>query len=156
MNGRFQSETEVLIIVIQDGVVHTNTYGHRILNDSRISILYRSCKNVPETIGHLLSVCKDLNWTLHKERHDRVLYQLLVPFCKRYDLELPDSMKCRSEGWNGMGIIESEKVKFAVDFSIPTNCSIVEHSPDLVVKFWESKCIVICEVACIWEPLLLE
>ena len=93
VNGRFPSETEALVIAIQDGIVHTNAYRHRILEDPKISILCRSCKESPETIGHLLSGCKNLNWTLHKERHNSVLYQLLVGFFQRYDLELPDSLR---------------------------------------------------------------
>ena len=128
MNGRFQSKTKALIITIQEMVVHTNSYGHKILKDN-INPKCSSCKSEAETIGYLLSSCNDLNWTFHKDRHDRVLYQLLIAFCKRYDLELLDSLKWRTGGWNGVGAVESKEVKLAVDFSIPTDCSIMERRP---------------------------
>ena len=95
MNGRFQSKNEAMIIEIKDGVVHTNSYRHEILKE-KISPTCRSCKSAAETIGHMLSMCNGLNWTLHKDRHDRVLYQLLIGFCKRYDPELPDSPKWKT------------------------------------------------------------
>ena len=109
-DGRFRSETEALIVAIQDGVVHTKVYRKRILKVKTGSSC-RVCCKADETIGHLLSSCKVLNFTLHKRRHDRVVLQLLLAVSRKFQLRLPPSMLWRSETWTGVGIVQNSRAK---------------------------------------------
>lgn len=92
VHGRFQSETESLVVAAQDGVVLTKAYCCRVLREV-VSESCSVCSARPETIGHILSGCKSLSWTLYKERHDRILYQVVYGLCKRYDILVPDSAR---------------------------------------------------------------
>ncbi len=76
-DGRLQARTEGFIIAALDGIVHTRAYRARVLEDS-VSTVCRACRTSRETVGHLLSSCEPLKWNLYKDRHDRVLYQLVL------------------------------------------------------------------------------
>ena len=76
-DGRLRTETEGLIMAAQDGVIHTATYRNRILK-MPIDTTCRACGVWPtETLGHILAKCRIYEYGLIKERHDRVLYQLV-------------------------------------------------------------------------------
>ena len=80
-DGRFRAETEGLVIAAQDGVILTNRYKHTVLRTSTTS-LCRVCREGEETIGHIMSSCGPHKWSLYKERHDRVVYQLMMALAK--------------------------------------------------------------------------
>ena len=61
------------MMAAQGGVIKTNAFMARVQRAS-ISPKCRLCGS-DETLGHVLSNCKSYQWTLYKERHDRVLYQ---------------------------------------------------------------------------------
>ena len=154
-HGRFKSETEALIVAIQDGVVHTRVYRKRILKTTSGSSC-RVCGKSEESIGHLLSSCKMMNFTLHKQRHDRVVLQLLLALCRRFDLRLPPSLLWRSNTWTGVGIVQNSRAKVELDLTHPTDQRTEAHRPDLVLTIHDRREIWILEVACAWEPLILE
>ena len=69
------------------------------------------------------------------------------------------SLRISSGGESGLQIaeiLEGKEVKMAVDFSIPTDRQITERRPDLVLYLKKERRIVMTEVACAWEPLILE
>ena len=95
----------------------------------------RVCRKEAETIGHIMSSCKPHMWSLYNERHDRVIYQLLMAFAKKLEVAIPDSIKWGVDGWHGVAALNSARAKIAVDLAVQ---------------------IVILEGAVAWEPLLAE
>ena len=91
-DGRFRAETEGLVIAAQDGVILTNCHKHTVLKTSATSTC-RVCREGEETIGHILSSCRPHMWTLYKERHNRIVYHLMMALAKRPDVTVPESMK---------------------------------------------------------------
>lgn len=77
---------------MQDGVVWIRAYRQRYGKEA-ISPTCRVCKEAPETVGHLLSACKPMHMTVHKERHDRVVYQVVRVVAKKFGLSIPDSLR---------------------------------------------------------------
>ena len=74
--GRFRGRTEALIVAAQDGVVHTRTYRVRVLKEWDCAS--ESCRlSAQETLGHILSSCPQHAQSLYKERHNRILYQVV-------------------------------------------------------------------------------
>jgi len=143
-DGRVRAETEALVIAAHDGVLWTNKYQAEVVrNGTQPSC--RVCHNGDETISHILTSCEANTWSLIKERHDRVVYQMVA---KSQYLKVPDSWGWRAEGWQGVGVIEGDKAKLVVDVSIPTD--------DIIMYLKERNQIIILEVAVTWEPLLEE
>ena len=89
-DGRFRAETEGLIFAAQDGVLLTNRYKHTVLKQGTSSTC-RVCREGDETIGHILSSCRSHLWYLIKQRHDRVVYRLMLALCKKLNIKVPDS-----------------------------------------------------------------
>ena len=92
---RLWAETEGLVIAAQDGVILTNRYKHTVLGMD-VSPTCRVCREEAEIIGHIMSSCKPHMWSLYKERHDKVIYQLVKAFAKELEVVVPDSIK-----WGG-------------------------------------------------------
>ena len=154
-DGRFRAETEGLVIAAQDGVILTNRYKHTVLKTSATSTC-RVCREGEETIGHIMSSCRPHMWTLYKERHDRVVYRLMMALAKRLDVTVPDSMKWGVDGWHGVTALYGAKAKIMVDLSVPTDRQLPDKRPDIVLYLKGERKIVILEGAVAWEPLLAE
>ena len=92
VDGRLQGQTEALIIAAQDGVIMTRDYQQRILGKKGPTSC-RCCRQETEKLGHLLSKCEPLFWTLYKERHDRVVYQILLALTRKYEMTLPSGLQ---------------------------------------------------------------
>ncbi len=67
--GRFSARSKALIQAAQYGVIHTAAFKANVLQRD-CSSLCRWCGESSETVGHLLSACKEKCWTVFKERHD--------------------------------------------------------------------------------------
>lgn len=114
------------------------------------------CREEDETIGHIVSACRSHMWSLYKERHDRVVYQLMLALAKRLAVKVPDSMKWGVDGWHGVAVMDGDKAKIVVDLSMPTDRQLRDRCPDIVMHLKEERKIVILEGAVAWEPLLAE
>ncbi len=53
-------------------------------------------------------------------------------------------------------MLKNDKVKLVVDVSIPTETILTERRPDFILHHSPSRRAFIFEVACAWEPLILE
>ena len=106
VEGRLQGTTEALVLAAQGGLIMTSDYQKRI--GRRLSSL--SCR--------LLSKCEPLQWSLYKERHDRVVYQIVLGLPRKYQLELPTGLKWGSNGWCGVGVLENKDAKVIIDLNI--------------------------------------
>lgn len=154
-DGRLKSRTEGLICAMQDGVVWTRAYRKRIVKASgTFSDRCRMCHKAPETLGHLLSSCDKLTWTLYKDRHDRVLYQVLRAFASASHLTIPNNLHWTTTGWSGIGVLESDDIKITIDVNNPTIQVMEERRPDLILYLKKEKRILITEIAVCWDPIL--
>ena len=154
-DGRLRAETEGLVIAAQDGVILTNRYKHTVLGMG-VSPTCRVCGEEDETIGYIVSSCKPHMWSLYKERHDRVIYQLLKALAKKLEVAVPDSIKWGVEGRHGVAALEGAGAKIAVDLAVPTDRQLSDRRPDLILYLKGERKIVILEGAVTWEPLLAE
>ena len=154
-DGRLRAETEGLVIAAQDGVILMNRYKHTVLGMG-VSPTCRVCWEGDETIGHIMSSCKPHMWSLYKERHDRVIYQLLKAFAKKLEVVVPGFIKWGVDGWHGVAALEGARAKIAVDLSVPTDRQLSDRRPDLILYLKGERKIVILEGAVAWEPLLAE
>ena len=154
-DSRFQAETEGLVFAVQDSVIMMNRYKHTVLKTSATSTC-RVCREGDETIGHILSSCMPHAWSLYKERHDRVVYQLMIALAKKLDVRVPDSMKWGVDGWHGVADLNGRKAKIAVDLTVPTDRQLSDRRPDILLYLKESQEIMILEVAVTWELLLAD
>ena len=121
-----------------------------------VSPTCRVCREEAETIGHIMSSCKPHMWSLYKERHDRVIYQLMKAFAKKLEVVVPGSIKWGVDGWHGVAALEGARAKIAVDLAVPTDRKLSNRRPDLILYLKDERRIVILEGAVAWEPLLAE
>ncbi len=155
-DGRLQGRTEGLIVAAQDGVIHTRAYRHRVMKKRSEPLKCRKCQKAPETLGHILSCCEKSQWTLLKERHDRVLFRVVQELAVFYGIVLPTWMTWGHSGWTGVGVLEGKGVKLVIDVSVPTDGLLTERRPDLIVYLKPTRQVIIFEVACAWDPLIVE
>ena len=69
------------------------------------------CQEEDETISHIMSSCKSHLWSLYKERHDRVVYQLTAALAAKLDVRVPDSIKLGASGWHGVAILDRTRAQ---------------------------------------------
>jgi len=155
-DGRLRAETEGLIFAAQDGVLLTNRYKRTVLKQSATQSTCRLCREGEETIGHILSSCRSHLWSLIKQRHDRVVYRLMLALCKKLNIKVPDALMWSIDGWKGVAALEGCEAKLLVDLTVPTDRQIEERRPDLVLYLKGQQRIVVMEGAVAWEPLLAE
>ena len=138
----------------QDGVTGTAAYRSRVQNSGEDQTC-RVCREHPETLGHILSRCPGHAWTLHKERHDRVLFVLVRAITEKLGLTLPKTIRTAG-GLVKPGVVGNKRVKMLVDQRVPTGRHVTENRPDLIVRLREGKRIIVLEVACAWDPLVVK
>ncbi len=153
-DGKLQARTEALVVAAQDGVIHTRAYQHRVLRISGVSPDCRRC-GAPETIYHILSSCPVYAFTLIKDRHDRVLYQLVKAIAKSLKIPVPAYMRLVG-GKAKAGALGGGGREILVDQLIPTRETIRERRPDLVVTDQKQGKIMIFDVACSGERRIKE
>ena len=119
-DGRFQAEAKGLVFATQDGVIMMNWYKHTVLKVSSTSTC-RVYRESDETVGHILSSCAPHAWSFYKERHDRVVYQLMLALAKKLEVRVLDLMKWGVDGWHGVAALDRRKAKIAVDLTVPTD-----------------------------------
>ena len=91
-----------------------------------------------ETIGHIISACPTYGFTLFKDRHDQVLYQVVKAVAKALKVAVPAYL--RSPGGKVKpGVLGSRGQRLMVDQLIPTSRDIKERRPDLFVKYGRSQ-----------------
>ena len=154
-NGRFRAETKGLVFATQDVVIMTNWYKHTVLKTS-VSSTCRVCRESDETVGHILLSCAPHTWSFYKERHNRVVYQLMIALAKKLEVRVPDSMKWGVDGWHGLAAPDERKAKIAADLTVPTDRQLSDRRPDILLYLKESREIVILEVAVALELLPAE
>ena len=115
----------------------------------------RACRKEPESLGHVLSMCPTMAWTLYKERHDRMLHVLVREVGLALGVNLPGRRRAPG-GIVETGVVRGKDVTMQVDAGHPTDRQLEARRPDLVVTCERSRRIAIMEVACAWEPGVAE
>ena len=148
--GKLRAETEAIIIAAQDGVICTGVYRCKIQKKVE-SLICRKCGEKEESIGHILSSCQEYLWSLYKDRHDRVLYQLVKGVAEALKLTLPKWLRAPNGAVRG-GVVGPPEKQLLIDQCIPTDKQMESRRPDLAVRLKAEKRWIIFEVACAWEP----
>ena len=143
-DGKLQSETEALVVAMQDGVTKTKAYQNRILKES-VDPTCGLCGMGSETVGHILTSCANSLFQLISEQHDEV-----VKLVARAVL-----------GQLGVKVKSKDCVKGAVYHKggtrvvvIVTDGEVAHYRPDIAV-FQRDK-VTLIEVAVAWDPTVTE
>ncbi len=140
----------------QDGVVHTRGCRATMLGHDTSPICPK-CRIGVETVGHILSGCSVYNWSVYKDRHDKVLYQIVRAVATQNNLAMPETLHWGQGQWTGQGTVGSaESLLIQVDTLLNTSTSMMTRRRDLVIRNAATREISICDVAVAWEPLILE
>ena len=141
-----------LVMAAQDQVLHTAAYQAKVMKKTR-DPKCRACGQEDETVAHILAACPKYKWGLRKQRHDRVLYQLVMAVADRLGLRVPRVLRGK-EGGVRSGVFGSRGKTLLVDQHIPTDRATQANRPDLVVRLEKEKRIICMDVAVAWEPLV--
>ena len=121
---------------------------------SRLDETCRACGSAPATLGHILSKCAFHEFGLMKERHDRALYQVVRAILRALELPVQGHYKPRG-GVARPGVLGTERKCVKVDQVCPTDRALTACRPDVVVRLEAERRLVILEVVCACEPIVL-
>ena len=147
-DGRVKAATEALVIAAQDGTMATNRYVKQVWSMD-MSAHCRKCGKVEETIGNILSACDEYKWGSYKARHDTVMAALIRAVARKWGClaELKGAAPAVYDTPHGI---------IWVDIVIPTDKVIDARRPDIVIFNKTTTEAWIIDIACAWEPLLLD
>ena len=92
--GRLLSQTSGIVVAAQDGVTMTRAYRERVLRED-IQATCLHCGAERETLGHVLAACESHEFSLYKECHDRVIYQLAPALVQSLGEGIPECLHRR-------------------------------------------------------------
>lgn len=95
-------------------------------------------------LGHILSACEEHAFTLHKERYDRIFYQLVKEVANVNEVQLPKEWRA--------AVLGGRECSLLVDQRHPIIRWISANRPDLVVTKRKQQRVLIFEVTCCWDP----
>ena len=55
-----------------------------------------------------MSACRSHIWSLYQERHNRVVYLLMLALTKLLAVRVSDSMKWEVDSWHGVAVLDGE------------------------------------------------
>ena len=93
--------------------------------------------------------------SIYKERHDRVLYQLVRALSDNLGLKVPKQLRAPG-GKIAPGVMGTSVKRLIIDQTLLTDREIFDRRPDLVVRLRIQRRVVIFEVACAWEPTITD
>lgn len=76
-------------------------------------------------------------WSLYKERHNRVVYLVMLALTKWLAVRVSDSMKWGVDSWHEVAVLDGEKPKTIVNLTLPTDRQLCDRQPDIVVHLKE-------------------
>ena len=129
--GTYNIKDASILFAVQDGVVRTRAHLKRI-EKKPIPEECRVCHDDPETSGHIVSSCQPYRFTLYKDRHNGIVYRLVMILCLLLRIDIPKRLQHGPAGWNVVEVLEGEFAKIATDVSIPTDRQLEARKPDIV------------------------
>ena len=127
-NGDLKRETESIIVAAQNQSTRTNLVKakiDKIQGDSLCCV----CRNVDESIDHIVSACSKLAQKEYKRRHDNLGKIVHWKLARKCNFEAGDKWYERKPE----SVLENEYYKILWDFIIQTNHVTEARRPDLVV-----------------------
>ena len=138
---------------MQDGVLYTREFRANLLKED-ITKVCRLCE--VESIKHILSCCPLLQWSRFKERHDWVVYRIVHCLARKFNIAVPNKIEGTESGVAKPMIIENKEARIAVDYSMPTDATIKECKPDILLTIFAQRRIKVIEVAVVWDGLVTD
>ena len=129
--GQLTADTEAVVVAAQDRVTPVRKYLVEV-REERGNVACRACRKEPESLGHVLSMCLTMAWTLYKERHDRMLHVLVREVGLALGVNLPGRRRAPG-GIAETGVVRGRDVIMQVDAGHPTDRQLEARRPDLVV-----------------------
>ena len=137
--GYLYKSTEGFICAAQENVLNTRNYCASVLKQE-VDNKCRMCGEYAETVGHLVSACKQLAQTEYKRRHDTMGKRVYWEVCGNFGLR-------RSKNWyeeviDGVRKSDDGDVEVWWDQKVCTPTKFEANRPDLVVidrknrKWW--------------------
>ena len=154
VDGKVPARVEAMVFEAQDNATRTRAREGRIFK-TRDDQSCRACHEREETVGHILAGCVFHLFRGIKKRHDRALYVLVREILLGLGVPLPATYRY-PWGQAEARTFGTGSVTVVVDTVIQTRGRVMEYRPDVVVYQHAAKCIEIFEVACAYEPCLLE
>jgi len=163
MRGGFvDKRTEGFVCAAQENVLPTRLYCATVIKDGD-GQKCRKCGEEAESVGHLVSHCKQLRQTEFKRRHDKMGLRVYWEVCGRHGLkrtekwyeETPDPVRKSADGryevwWDqkvniptafeanrpDLVVIDHEDEKWIlVDFSVPFDRNVVAKEEEKIAKY---------------------
>ena len=163
MRGGFvDKRTEGFVCAAQENVLPTRLYCATVIKDGG-GQKCRKCGEEAESVGHLVSHCKQLRQTEFKRRHDKMGLRVYWEVCGRHGLkrtekwyeETPDPVRKSADGryevwWDqkvntptafeanrpDLVVIDHEDKKWIlVDFSVPFDRNVVAKEEEKIAKY---------------------
>ena len=150
--GDVKKATEGTLMAAQEQAIRTRSIKHHI-DKEIISPLCRICGEREETVGHLISECKNLAQKQYKQwRHDKIAQVIYWQLCKDHNLE-------HAEKWydhSPQVTVENDKVEIIWDMKIQTD-KVLKHSrPDILVLEKDQRICKIIDVTCSFDTRIIE
>eukprot|EP00118_Oscarella_pearsei_P021847 m.248406 g.248406 ORF g.248406 m.248406 type:complete len:259 (+) comp40289_c0_seq2:1126-1902(+) len=138
-----KSETEGFVVAIQDQVIATNYYKHKIMKIAGTDGRCRMCKSAQESIHHLLSSCQALAGSLYVDRHNNVGKYVHWCICKDSGIDVPSQWYVHMP----TPVRENSQFKILWDLAIQTDKTIPANRPDIVVLNKSRQTVQIIDVS---------
>lgn len=145
-DSNIYSETEAFMCAIQDQVIATRYYRHRIfgeMQNDNDAVMCRLCNTKIETIDHIVAGCTTLASTQYTERHNNVAKILHNAIMCTYD----KTERTPYYKYDPPGVVETENYRIYWNRDIITDRTITHNRPDIVLVDKEQKSTYIIDVA---------
>nr|CAH7720376.1 unnamed protein product [Callosobruchus chinensis] len=138
-----KSETEGFIMACQDGVFNTLVYRSRVMGINVPDARCRACRQVPETLMHLLSACRTYSGMAYVHRHNatlRVLYYHL-----RHSYGIAETPVLPYAPGDVESVVKNERCRIYWNYSFPTLELVQGNKPDIVLLDHQQKTMFVIE-----------
>ena len=144
VKGKLKSETEALVVAMQDGVIKTKSYRNRILKES-VDPICRLCGVGNETVGHILSSCPNSLFQLISERHDEVVEMLARAVRGKLGVRFKSKDHVKGAVYHKGG------TRVVVDRPIVTDSEVAHTTHRLDIVVFQRNKVTLIEVAVAWD-----
>lgn len=130
--GDIKGETESLIIAAQDQALRTKSMEvriHRTSTDSKCRI----CKEMEETVEHIISGCPILAQNEYIERHNKLCNALHFSLCKHFKCSTK-ATKWYDHQPESVTTSDDDQVTILYDQPVITDRTVAANKPDLIIR----------------------
>ena len=140
-----KAETESKIVATQDQALNTKYYATKILH-TEMDRKCRLCRQLDETIDHIISTCRILAKEQYVKRHDKVSAQIHFNICKEIVVQL-DKKRWYEHVPNSVVTNQGGKVTILWNQQVQTDRTIPNNKPDIIMRDNEKRTCILIDVA---------